>query len=132
MPEIGDEIRIVFPDKEEDHAYAIGSVHEGTVEGRTDPNKKIWKNRQDKEIVLSPNYIILKNNRGLSVEWLDEEGIRIDSDKNITISAVEDVEIKSSGSVDMSAGRSILLKQGAARIKMEKEIDIGGGKIYMN
>ncbi len=132
MPEIGDEIRIVFPDKEEDHAYAIGSVHEGTVEGRTDPNKKIWKNRQDKEIVLSPNYIILKNNRGLSVELLDEEGIRIDSDKNITISAVEDVEIKSSGSVDMSAGRSILLKQGAARIKMEKEIDIGGGKIYMN
>ena len=33
MPEVGDEVRVVFPDNYEEHAYVASSVHVGAATG---------------------------------------------------------------------------------------------------
>ncbi len=133
MPEVGDTVRLVFPDEDENHAYAAGSIHVGTAGGRTNPEEKSWKNRQDKEVLFTPDSIILRNNKGLSLELSDEEGIKLCSDKDITMQAEGDIRITGqAGGVHMSAKGEILLQQGAAKLHMKDDIKITGGKIYMN
>lgn len=133
MPETGDMVRLVFPDEKEGNAYVAGSVHIGTAGGRTDPDQKSWKNRQGKEILFTPDSIVLRNNKGMSVELSDGEGISLSSDKDITVQADGDVKIVSQGGgVHMSAPDNILVRQGAAKIQMSDAINISGGKVYMN
>ena len=132
MPEIGDEIRVVFPDQEESHAYTAGAVHLGETDGRINPDEKSWKNKQKKEILFTPDSIILRNNQGLSIELSDQTGIKLESDKNIIVQADGDIQIKSHGGVRMTADNNILMQQGAAKIQVGQTIDISGGKIYMN
>lgn len=133
MPEVGDEVRMVLPDGNEDHAYVAGSVHLGAAGGRTNPDHKSWKNKQNKEIMFTPDAIILRNNHGMSMELSDQEGIRLISNKDIVVQSDGDVQIKSKGAgVNMAADGSILMQQGAAMVQIKDEIHIGGGKIYMN
>lgn len=133
MPEVGDEVRMVLPDCNENHAYVASSVHLGTAGGRTNPDEKSWKNRQNKEIMFTPDSITLRNNNGISMELSDQEGIRIISNKDIIVQSDGDVQIKSKGAgVNMSANESILMQQGTAMVQIKDEINIGGGKIYMS
>ncbi len=133
MPEVGDTVRIIFPGREEGNAYAASAVHLGEAGGRSNPDEKSWKNRQEKEILFTPDSLCLRNNKGLLVELSDREGIRIVSDKNITVQSAGDLCIKSSGAgVRLSAANEIVMQQGAAKIQMDDAIYIGGGKIYMN
>ncbi len=133
MPEVGDEVRLVFPDKEEGHAYVVSSVHLGAEGGRDNPQKKFWRNKQNKEIVFTPDAIWLRNNQGLSVELSDTEGIKMVSDKDILLQAEGDIRIKSQGGdIHMAAEKRILLQQGAAKVEVTDAINISGGKIYMN
>ncbi len=133
MPETGDEVRLVFPDKEEDNAYVASSVHLGATGGRDRPQEKYWRNKQNKEILFTPDAIILRNNLGLSLELSDEEGIKLVSDKDILLQAKGDIRMNSQGAgIHMAAASKILLRQGAASIKVCDDIRIGGGKIYMN
>ncbi|MBQ9989548.1 MAG: hypothetical protein IJP31_01185 [Lachnospiraceae bacterium] len=133
MPEVGDEVRLVFPDRDEEHAYVAGSVHLGAAGGRDRPQEKYWRNKQNKEILFTPDAIILRNNQGLSLELSDEEGIKLVSDKDILLQAEGQIQMKSQGEgIHMAADSKILLQQGTARIEMSDAINIGGGKIYMN
>ncbi len=133
MPEIGDEIRLVLPDRDENHAYAAGSIHVGRAGGRTNPDEKSWKNKQKKEIVFTPEAVIMRNNAGLLLELSDQKGIRICSDKDIFVQSEGDIRIQSkSAGIQMSAESQIRMQQGAAEIQMEDQINISGGKIYMN
>lgn len=133
MPEIGDTVRLVFPDAHEDNAYVSGSIHTGAAGGRSNPEEKSWKNKQNKEILFTPGSIILRNNNGLLLELSDGEGIRICSNRDIMMQSEGDIRIVSGGGgIQMSSGSSILMQQGAAKIKMDDAIHISGGKIYMN
>lgn len=133
MPEIGDEVRVVFPDKDENNVYVASSVHIGAEGGRRNPNEKSWKNKQNKEILFTPDSIIMRNNNGLVLELSDHNGIKMSSNKNITVHADGNIQIKSrNAGIHMSAGSNILMQQGAAKIQMDEAIHINGGKIYMN
>lgn len=124
---------MVLPDNNEEHAYVASSVHLGTAGGRANPNEKSWKNRQNKEIMFTPDSIILRNNNGILMELSDQEGIKIISNKDIIVQSDGDVKIKSNGAgVNVSVDGSILMQQGTAMVQIEDEINIGGGKIYMN
>lgn len=132
MPEIGDEVRVAFPDGEEGNAYVSSCVHL-EADGRTNPEEKSWKNKQGKEILFTPGALILRNNQGMSVELSDEQGIRIVSDKEIALCASGNISMNSqSGGIHMSASDSMVISQGGASISMKDAIRIGGGKIYMN
>lgn len=133
MPEVGDEVRMVLPEDREAKAYVASSVHLGAAGGRTNPDVKFWKNKQKKEIRFTPDAIVLTNNAGNRIELSDSEGIRIVSNKDITLQADGEMKIKSSNAaVNMDAQSEILLRQGATMISMKDEINILGGKIYMN
>ncbi len=133
MPEPKDEVRLVFPDQKEENAYIVSSVHLGESGGRNRPWEKFWRNRQNKEILFTPESIVLKNNQGLSVELSDREGIKMTSDKDIFLQAGGEIRIRSRGEgVQMAADSKVVLQQGAAKVEMAETIRIGGGKIYMN
>ncbi len=133
MPEVGDEVRVVFPDNCEGHAYVASSVHVGSAGGRTNPDEKFWRNRHNKEIRFTPDSLTLTNNNGLTVRLSDAEGIKICSDKDIVLKSDGEVRIKSQNAgVYMDAADKMLFRQGAAKIQMEDAIWIEGGKIYMN
>ena len=133
MPEVGDTVRIIFPSDDECNAYTASAVHLGEAGGRSNPDEKSWKNRQEKEILFTPDSLCLKNNHGLLIELSDKEGIKIISDKDITVRSEGDLRIRSSGAgVRVSAADEIVMQQGAAKIQMDDSIYIGGGKIYMN
>ena len=133
MPEIGDEVRVVFPDHNENNAYVASSVHTGTAGGRYNPDEKSWKNKQNKEILFTKEAIVIRNNQGLVLELSDTEGIKLVSDKDIMVRAAGDIQIDSQNAgIQMSAEHSIFMQQGAARIEMDDTIQVKGGKIYMN
>lgn len=131
MPENGDKVRVVFPDQCEKKAYVVSCVHV-TDAGRKNPNEKSWKNKQQKEILFTPDTLIMRNNNGMSIEISDNEGIKIISDKKIMLQADNDICINSESGVQVSASDQMLLNQGGAVIQMSDAIVIGGGKIYMN
>lgn len=131
MPENGDEVRMVFPDQCEKNAYVVSCVHV-TDAGRKNPNEKSWENKQQKEILFTPNALIMRNNNGMSIEILDNEGIKIISNKKIMLQADDNICINSESGVQVSASDRMLLNQGGAIIQMSDSIVIGGGKIYMN
>lgn len=131
MPENGDKVRIVFPDQHEKNAYVVSCVHV-TDAGRKNPNEKSCKNKQQKEILFTPDTLIMRNNDGMSIEISDSEGIKIISNKKIMLQADDDVCINSESGVQVSASNQMLLSQGGAIIQMSDSIVIGGGKIYMN
>lgn len=131
MPEIGDEVRLAFPDNNEENAYVASCVHMDNGE-RINPDEKSWKNKQRKEILFTPEALILRNNKGMSIEISDADGIKIVSDKKIMLQAEEDISISSQAGVSMSGNDSVVLSQSGSSIYMNDTISINGGKILMN
>lgn len=133
MPEVGDMVRIVMPSCMEGHAYVASSIHLGAAKGRTNPDEKSWKNRQNKEILFTPDAIVLTNNNGLSLELSDKEGIKAISNKNIMLQADGDIRLTSQNAgIKMAAQTDVLMQQGAAKVEINNDIHISGGKVYMN
>lgn len=133
MPEIGDEVRLTFPDDVETSSYVASSVHLETTRGRTNPDEKSWKNRYQKEILMTQNAIKVRNNAGLSVELLDDGGIEIISNQDINLQSQKDISLCSqNGEILLYGKESVSLDQNGASIKVADEVKITGGKIYMN
>lgn len=133
MPEVGDMVRLVIPDCVEGHAYIASSIHLGTAGGRSNPDEKSWKNPQNKEILFTPDSIIFRNNNGISLELSDKDGVKVNSNKDIIVQADGNIQIKSQNAgVNMAAETAILMQQGVAKVEINNDINISGGKIYMN
>lgn len=135
MPEIGDKIRLRIPDEDENSAYVASSVHMESTDGseRKNPDYKSIMNKQGKEILLTPKSLIMTNNAGMSIEVLDDEGIKIISNKNITIQADDSVEITSTNSkLELYAKDNITLKQGDTQMSMDGEMHLYGARLNLN
>lgn len=133
MPEVGDMVRLAIPDCVEEHAYVSSSIHLGTAGGRSNPDEKSWKNPQNKEILFTSDAIIFRNNKGIALELSDKEGVKVISNKDIIVQADQNIQIKSrNAGVNMAAETDILMQQGAAKVEISNDINISGGKIYMN
>lgn len=153
MPEIGDWVRVYFPDEREDHAYAVSSVHMpvdssvntsmetetgssgagGRYSGRRDdPNVKSIRNKEGKEIRLAPEGLYILSD-GTYISLLDDGGVAILSDhditfkskKNIVLYAKQDVHIVGDTGVDISCLET-------ASIKMKDKVEIVGQEVKSN
>ncbi|MCL1989725.1 MAG: phage late control D family protein [Defluviitaleaceae bacterium] len=133
QPEVSDEIRLIFPNADEAGAYVASSVHLETAGGRTNPDHKSWKNKQNKEVLLTPDAIHVKNNQGLSIELDDAKGITLASHLGIFIESEGQLQLTSENAgVTVYGDRGVTMIQGSAQIRMKDAIDIAGGKINMN
>lgn len=130
MPEIGDQVRLYFPDSIEENAFVSSSVHLLGADNRNDPDLKIWKTKYGKEMRFSPDSILITNNNGLSIELSDADGIKMSSDKSIEIVADQDVSITStSAMVEISALKKAVISQKGASITIQKDVIFKGAKV---
>lgn len=134
MPEKGDSIRLYFPSEKEEEAYVNSSVNmqSANTEARSNPDEKSIKNKQGKEVLFKPDRLIFTNNNGMSIEIIDEEGIRIESDKSVVIKAKDNIELVSSEqSIGITAPEKIVLEQGQTVLQLEEDVSISGGLVNM-
>ncbi len=129
MPEPGDTVRVYFPSDQEKDAYAISAVHLGNGSQRQNPERKSIKNIYGKEILLTPHSLVMTNNKGMTVKLEDEEGILIESNKDINIMAQGNMVISSAKASVMIAGtESVALNQGGTGITIDQDILFNGSE----
>jgi len=130
MPEIGDAIRLYFPDNEEKNSYAISSVNleSSDRKRRSDPSVKNIATKYGKEIIMRPGAVEIIANGNLFMKLTDGKGIEIVSDKKIILDAKEDIKI-SGKTISITGKESIDLIQAGASINIENDITMSGSKI---
>ena len=133
MPEEGDHIRLNFPTDDEADAYGVNACQENQGNGyRTNPDHKIWRNKEGKEIRLTPNRVLLTNNKGMSVELDDGSGIRIKSNGFVMIDAAKTISIHSAeAGLELAASSKITLEQGETKMEMSDGISLSGAEVKM-
>ncbi len=128
MPEEGDSVRLYVPGKEED-SFIISAVHRESDSSRQDPDRKSFKTRYGKELLFTPDSILMTNNRGMTVEMNDNAGITISSDKDITIEAADTLTVSSANASLLLAAEDILqVKQGGTTMTLDDDIYFTGGE----
>lgn len=128
MPEPGDAVCFQVPDREE-NSFVISSVHRETDAARQNPDYKSFKNKYGKEILFTPDTLIMTNNQGMMVELNDSEGVKIISDKSISIHAANSLTIASSSdSLLVAADKKVQVKQGGTTMTLEGDISFTGGE----
>ena len=128
MPEIGDSVRLFVPEKEED-SFVMSAVHKETDAARQNPEYKSFKTKYGKEILFTPDSILMTNNQGMMVEMNDHEGIMITSDKNIVVEAKENLTIASGNASLLIAAEDVLrVKQGGTSMTLSGDISFTGGE----
>lgn len=129
MPEVGDAIRLYFPDSDEKNGYAISSVNleSSNAEKRSDPSVKSLGTKYGKEIVMSPGAInVISSNNSMTLT--DGGGISINSDSQIVMSAPS-IDI-SGGDVTIEGTNQVKIsKKDGASITITNDIDMSGSKI---
>lgn len=128
MPEVGEEVRLYFPDEKEANAYIISATHTEEGEARENPAYKSLMTKYSKEARFTPNSLALTNNKGMYVEILDKEGINIVSNKKLTIRSDKSIIIASTqADLQMAAAKEIALIQGGAQSAAESGAGSMGG-----
>lgn len=132
MPEIGDRVMVKFPDSKDSNAYVQNAVHVGAGNGRDNPKIKFFKNKEGKEIRLSPESIIITNNNGTSIELIDDEGVYIKSRSVLSIDANLEVDIESkSSSIKVISKGSIQLNRNGTQMELSDRAITRGSKVYL-
>lgn len=132
MPEKGDAVRLYFPTPREEDAYVASAYHEEGAVLRTHPECKFWRNKEGKEIRLSPGQILLTNNNGTYIELSDEDGIEVVSQGSVTVRTSETLSISSSNaSIEMNAPDKIRLRQGDSEMNLGGDLRMQGAKIRL-
>ncbi|OAB36090.1 hypothetical protein PGLA_21130 [Paenibacillus glacialis] len=155
MPEMGDSIRIYFPSKKEEEGIAISSVSrvippkptapstQSTASSspslvvqnvdkdpKEDPDTKTFSTKYGKIISLGPTSIIIKSG-DMFITLDDEKGIDIVSNKDISITANNNI-VLSSSNIRISANTLSLSGKDNKILLQEENIVIEGTEIKMN
>ncbi len=142
MPEIGDNVRLYLPTIDEAEAYVISSTHlevdnsqnsHQSANERSNPDYKSIMNKQGKEVLFTPNSIFITNNKGMSIEILDDIGIKIISDKSVAICAEEEIQIASTTeNITVIAETFIDMTQGQQKTRIEDNIAHTGAQVHLD
>ncbi|MGA3599094.1 phage baseplate assembly protein V [Lysinibacillus agricola] len=161
MPELTDNVRIYFPGNRESEGIAISSVSKappksGAMLAATnppspggggasaappadsrqdparmaDPDVKTLRTKHGKQILLAPDRIVISGG-GLMISLMDDNGISIISDKNITLQATEKVAINAK-QIMINANEKIEMTCKENSIKMEDKMEIKGTEVRAN
>ncbi|EGG91113.1 hypothetical protein HMPREF0491_02374 [Lachnospiraceae oral taxon 107 str. F0167] len=132
MPEVGDRVIVKFPDANEQNVYVQNAFHVGSAGGRDNPEIKFFKNKEGKEIRLSPESVLITDNNGSSIEIKDDKGISIKSNGMISIAAKTEVLIESSNAgISLTSPTSVQITQNGTQIEMNDGITHQGSKVYL-
>ena len=159
MPEIGDRVRIYCPDYEDDHAFALSSVHEqvdpallqpgdpeakaaggggvqasgatGSYSGMRDAPEVKSMTYGDKEVRLTPEgvYIITAD----SVITLTDGGILVMSDNDITIKSEKSIVVSAEDEVSIfgSEGAALMCDE-TTGVVVKDDVQVIGQEVKAN
>ncbi|MCI9123564.1 MAG: hypothetical protein HFH35_05695 [Eubacterium sp.] len=100
MPEEGDTVQVVFPQEDENKAYAMQSVRQEDTERTADPKVKYLRTADGKEIKLDSEEIVVSAHDGLTY-------IRINEKSGVDVFTIKDVNVLSAGDITLMSGNSI-------------------------
>lgn len=131
MPEVGDEVRLYFPDEQEKNAFAASSVDTESSDPvkRSDPSVKSISTKYGKQIVFKPGSVEIIGSGQLLMRLTDDGGIEINSDKKISLTAAEDIEITGGAKILIQGEAGIEMIQANASLKIEDDVTMNGGKV---
>ena len=138
MPEIGEKIRLYFPDWDDEHAYSTSCVREDfEVSGeRGNPDIKYWRTIAGKEVMFLPNGIRIRClDDEIFIYMFEEEGILVQSNKSINLIANEgsDINMYAEGRITMAAEKEFNAFCNGSRINMKDGITrVRGNRIRDN
>ena len=131
MPEPGDAVRLYFPTMDESQAYVISSTHSPSS-ARSNPDNKSIKNKQNKEVLLMPDKVVVTNNKGMSVVLDDAQGVTIVSDKDIIIDSKESIQITCGEEVLVAAADAIKMEQGGTTLSLSEVVGMLGAQVRLD
>lgn len=132
MPDLGEQVRLCFPDEKEKNAYVASAAYLEDEPGRKNsPEIKFIRTAQGKEIRFAPDYLLITNHKGMSIRLDDENGIEIKSSKNIELNAEDGMILSSEGKVKISSDRGILLNQNENSIIIREGVYIKGFRVQL-
>ncbi|MGG3284432.1 contractile injection system protein, VgrG/Pvc8 family [Paenibacillus solani] len=131
MPEVGDEVRLYFPDEREKNAFAASSVDKDSSDParRSDPSVKSISTKYGKQVIFKPGSIEIIASGQLLMKLTDDGGIEINSDKKISLNAEEDIEITGGAKILLQGESGIEIVQANATMKIEDEVTLSGGRV---
>ena len=137
MPEIGDAVRLYTPTEDESESYVISSTHlttrETSSDERVNPDFKSIMNKYKKEVLMTPDSLIFTNNKGMSIEILDDKGIKIISDQDIIIESDEAIKMASSDSkITVTSPELIVLEQDETVTQLQNNIAFFGAQVHLD
>ena len=104
----------------------------GAGGGRDNPKVKFFRNKEGKEIRLSPESITITNNKGTSIELIDNEGIYIKSRGVLSVDAELEIDIESkSSSISVVSKDSIQFNQNRTQVELSDNATTRGSKVYL-
>lgn len=133
MPEVGDEVRLYFPDEKEQYAVAASSVNlqSSDPQKRSDPSVKSISTKYGKQIIFQPGAIEIIGNGQLLMRLTDDGGIEIKSDKKIIMTAQEDIEISGGEKVIIHGEAGVDMKQADATLSIIDNVTLTGAKVHI-
>lgn len=134
MPEPGDAVRLYLPDEDEAHGYVISSTHlvSAAKDERVNPDCKSIMNKQGKEVLFTPGSVTFTNNAGMSIELIDDVGIRIVSNKQIHLIAQEKATISSAtASMEINAPEKITIDQNGTFTNLADDLVLKGKRVFI-
>ena len=157
MPELGDSVKLYFPNSIEDDAMAISSVRKGghSCEKMADPDIKYIGTSNGKEVKLGGDDLVLTAKADMFIKLHEGDGIEIQSDQPIVFQSKGDMvidatklDIVAKDGVTLVCGNntgvicggnkgdvpkeSVLLLSGStSSIAMIGDLDIKGTKVKM-
>ena len=131
MPAVGDTVRVFFPSDNEEDAFAASSVNVSPLD---DPLHKKWRSPAGKEILFTPEGLLIScKDDKIFIDLTDEEGVKICSEKDITINAQNNLTLYAKKVLKMQAENKVLLSSGETYIDMSKDlIEMGAKQVLIN
>lgn len=127
MPEIGDKVKVSFPDNLEQNAVVTYSVRTKDAGERTkNPNVKYFRTKSRKEIMFAEKeiritaYDTTQQEEDKAKAWIslnEDKGIEIWTEKEVKIVAQSDLTINSEENIEVSAQGTISLIGGVKETK---------------
>lgn len=137
MPEVGDYVRVYFPDHDLANAVAVSSVRQDTKESEnnkvSNPDIKYFRTKSGKELMFSPNEIVITGKDGeIFIRLHDREGIEIHSKTGIRLSTASDLMLESAAKVIISAQQEIAMECQDSKVQLDGSTTIKGYEIKAN
>lgn len=137
MPEIGDDVRIYFPSKQEAEAIALSAVSnydapQGGSDRMQDPNNRYFRTKYGQELALNTSSVKLSCNEDKSsITILTDGTIRIQAQESVNVQAKEKITLHAENELSIRVKDQFLMQsnQGGLVLSEGNKIIIRGTEV---